>query len=61
MADTQNLSSSENVSEALDIYHQMFDKYLLCGDFNSERTESSLSRFLLKNGSKKISYGENLF
>ena len=61
MADTQNLSSSENVSEALDIYHQMFDKYLLCGDFNSERTKSSLSGFLLKYGSKKISYGENLF
>ena len=61
MADNQNLSSSENVSKALDIYHQIFGKYLLCGDFNSERTESSLSGFLLKYGSKKISYGENLF
>ena len=47
MADNQNLSSSENISKALDIYHQIFGKYLLCGDFNSERTESSLSGFLL--------------
>ena len=30
----------ENVGKALDIYSQKYDKFLLCGDFNSEHTES---------------------
>ena len=33
----------ENVGKVLDIYSQEYDKFLLCGDFNSEHTESSLS------------------
>ena len=38
----------EKVGKALDIYSQKYDKFLLCGDFNSEHTESSLSEVLLK-------------
>ena len=37
----------ENVGKALVIYSQKYDKFLLCSDFNSEHTESSLSKFLL--------------
>ena len=38
----------ENVVQSLDIYSQKNDKFVLCGDFNSEHTESSLLEFLLK-------------
>ena len=44
----------ENVGKALDIYSQKYDKFLLCGDFNSQHTESSLSEFLLKYDSKNL-------
>ena len=44
----------ENVGKALDIYSQKYDKFLLCGDFNSQHTESSLSEFLLKYNSKNL-------
>ena len=37
----------ENVGKALVIYSQKYHKFLLCSDFNSEHTESSLSKFLL--------------
>ena len=36
----------ENVVTTLDIYSQKYDKFVLCGDFNSEHTESSLLEFL---------------
>ena len=38
----------ENVVKTLDIYSQKYDKFVLCGDFNSEHTESSLLEFLSK-------------
>ena len=44
----------ENVVKALDIYSQKNDKFVLCGDLNSEHTESSLSEFLVKYGWKNL-------
>ena len=44
----------ENVVKALDIYSQKNDKFILCGDLNSEHTESSLSKFLVKYGWKNL-------
>ena len=35
----------ENVVKTSDIYSQKYDKFVLCGDFNSENAESSLSEF----------------
>ena len=51
----------EKVGKALDIYSQKYDKFLLCGDFNSEHTESSLSKFLLKCDSKNLVMGKICF
>ena len=42
------------MGKALDIYSQKYDKFILCGDFNSEHTESRLSEFLLKYDSKNL-------
>ena len=44
----------ENVGEALDIYRQRYDKFLLCGDFNSEHTELSILESLSKYDSKNV-------
>ena len=44
----------ENVGKALNIYCQKYNKFLLCGDFNSEHTESSLSEFSLKYDSNNL-------
>ena len=41
----------ENVGKAFDIYSQKYDKFLLCGGFNSE---SRLSKVLLKYVSKNL-------
>ena len=53
----------ENVGEALDIYRQIYDKFLLCGDFNSEHTElsilESLSKYDSKNVAMEKTYSEN--
>ena len=55
MADIRNL---------LSLGSQKYDKFLLCGDFNSEDSESSLSEFLLKYDLKNLvtekSYFKNL-
>ena len=40
----------ENVGNALNIYNQKYDTFLLCGNFNSEHSEPSLS----------VSYGKYL-
>ena len=45
MADIRNL---------LSLGSQKYDKFLLCGDFNSEDSESSLSEFLLKYDLKNL-------
>ena len=44
----------EHVSKALVIYNQKYDKFLLCGDFNSQHTNSSLSELLLKYDCKNL-------
>ena len=48
----------ENVGEALDIYRQIYDKFLLCGDFNSEHTELSILESLSKYDSKNVAMGK---
>ena len=46
----------ENVNKTLNIYSQKYDKFLLWGDFNSEKTI-----ILLKILLKKFGCGKNLF
>ena len=36
------------MGKAIDTYHQIYDKFLLTGDFNTEDTEPCLSQFLFE-------------
>ena len=36
------------MGKAIDTYHQIYDKFLLTGDFNAEDTEPCLSQFLFE-------------
>ena len=36
----------KNIENALDIYTQQYDKFLLVGDFNAEETETTLGNFM---------------
>ena len=44
----------DNVTNALDLYCQTYDKLLLIGDFNAEDSEPCLSRFLYEHNSKNL-------
>ena len=44
----------DNVTNALDLYCQTYDKFLLIGDFNAEDSEPCLSRFLYEHNSKNL-------
>ena len=42
----------KHINHALDTYRQIFDKYLLAGDFNIEETDPIMYEVLFKNDSK---------
>ena len=44
----------DNVTNALDLYCQIYDKFLLIGEFNAEDSEPCLSRFLYEHNSKNL-------
>ena len=44
----------ENISCALDIYTQYYDKFLLIGDFNANDSENCLSDFLFRHDCKNL-------
>ena len=51
----------ENVTNALDLYCQTYDKFLLIGDFNAEDSEPYLSRFLYEHNSKNLVKNKTCF
>ena len=44
----------ENIGKTLDKYSKHYDKFMLVGDFNSEKTEPYLSQFLYECNAKNI-------
>ena len=44
----------KHVNYALDTYRQIFDKFLLAGDFNIKETDPVMSEFLFNNDSKNL-------
>ena len=51
----------KHVNYALDTYRQTFDKFLLAGDFNIEKTDPIMSEFLFKNDSKNLAQQKACF
>ena len=49
------------VSNALDIYNDFYDKFLLIGDFNAEDTEPCLGSFLYQYDAKNLVKGKTCF
>ena len=43
-----------NITNALDLYLERYDKFVLTGDFNAQETESEVDNFLEQYGAKNI-------
>ena len=50
-----------HLGKAIDIYHEIYDKFLLIGDFNEKDTKLCLSQFLFEYDAKNISSEKTCF